>query len=301
MPSVLDRTEGDIGLGQLQRWFHGRVIGPSLSGEAQATAGLVAAATLREPDEVVRPSAGLTPERRMAIYADMYLIRIFEALAEDYPTVRAMVGDEQLKMLARAYVTRFPSRSYTLAHTGNDLPEYLAAAEDLEDGPLLADVARLERAVNRSFHAASSEVLAPSVVGQVPVERWPELRFRLGAAVEVLAFDHPANDLVSAVHRGEPLTRLSPQPSWTVVWRKDFVVWRQALSEPRYALLAALRDGATMAAAVDATQAVWPGPEQELEQELFEWFADWLQEGLFAAVVLPPDRAQIGATLRPLG
>ena len=136
MSSALEPADDQVGLGQLQRWFHGRVIAPSLSGESPATGALVEAARQREPDEVVRPSASLTPDQRMAIYADMYLIRIFEALAEDYPTVCAMVGDEQLRTIARAYVTRFPSRSYTLDHTGDHLPEYLADAEDVADGRL---------------------------------------------------------------------------------------------------------------------------------------------------------------------
>lgn len=282
------QTDG-LSVGSLQRWFHGQVVAPSLRGEEPATRPLVEAASRHEAGELIRPSATLAPAERVAIYSDMYLLRIVDALAEDYRAVRAVLGAERFRAVAQRYVTRFPSRSYTLDHTGNDLPEYLAAAAWLDDAPLLADVARLERAVNQAFHAAPSEVLTPSLVAQVPVERWPELRFRMGAAVHVLALAHPANDVVSAVAQGGPVPPVERAPSWVAVWRKDFVVWRQSLSEPAYTVLSALAQGETMAVAVAAAQAVWSRPEAELEQRLFEWFADWLNEGLFAGLVLPAD------------
>ncbi|MBW2523356.1 MAG: putative DNA-binding domain-containing protein [Deltaproteobacteria bacterium] len=284
-PSERART-----LGELQRWFHGRVIGPNLRGEAPATANLVRAAASEAAEQIVLPSATLTADERVAIYSGMYLLRIVGALAEDYPTVRALLGEEQFEAMIRAYVAQYPSRSYTLDHTGNELPEYLVRCSELDNHLLLADVARLERAINRSSHAPESQILASNAIAPVPMERWPALRFRLSWSAEVLAFDFPANDLVSAVHDDEPLPDVGRRPAWTLVWRKDFVVWRQALSEPRYQLLRALAAGATMEGAIGAAQRAWAGADEQLEAELFEWFADWLGEGIFAGVVLPSEQ-----------
>lgn len=284
------RGEPDVELEELQRWFYGNLIRPALTSSAPLTAPLAEAAAARPAEEVVLPSATLSARQRLGIYAEMYLLRMVESLADDYPTVRALLGEDDFRDLCRDYLTHQPSQSFTLEHAGHGLPDHVAKTDRLVPAALLRDVARLERAVNQSFHAAPSEVLAPAVIGQIPVEQWPALGFRMTSGVHLLALAYPANAIVQSNTREEPLPPLEPEPTWTAVWRKDYVVWRQSLSRAQYAVLDALQRGRTMAEAVEAAQGAWDGEATELEEQLFQWFADWLHEGFFSALVLPTDR-----------
>jgi len=292
MSSPFEAADGVADLGAFQRWFHGQVIRPTLRGCAPATEPLAQAAREVAVEDAVLPSASLSAAERMAIYAEMYWLRTREALAEDYPSVHALLGDAEFDRFVREYLTRFPSTSFTLDHTGSSVPELFDQSASFAGAALLGDVARLERAVNLAFHAEPADALAPVAISQVPVEQWPELGFRLAPSVSLLALDYPANAIVSAVHDEQPLPALEREPGWVLVWRRDFVVWRQALTRAQFAVLEALGRGRTMGEAVSAAEEVWTGAADELEGELFGWFAEWLREGLFTAIALPQERAQ---------
>src|SRR5438876_225142 len=49
----------------------------------------------------ILPSATLQPEERIALYRDMYEVRMVEALEADYPALRALIGHSKFHRLAR--------------------------------------------------------------------------------------------------------------------------------------------------------------------------------------------------------
>ncbi|MBW2454033.1 MAG: putative DNA-binding domain-containing protein [Deltaproteobacteria bacterium] len=271
----------------LERWFAGQVL------PTGAPAGL--SASTATPEDLLLPSATLAADERLAIYRDMVLLRLHDSLAEDFPAVRHLMGEEGFGRLVRDYLDRFPSRSFTLDHAGRDLPRFLAEASDLPNRRLLHDVARLEWSTHRCFHAERSTVLAADAIAQIPLELWPEVRLRLAPTTEVFALDHRASEILSAVASDGPLPSLERSPSWCAVWRKDYVVWRQILSEPMAAVLFSFARGGTIAEAVSAAEESWSGDPADLERALFDWFADWLAEGFFSALELPGRRPVPGS------
>src|SRR5271168_4922856 len=97
-------------------------------------------------NEIIKPNDRLTSFERLEIYNRQYWFRILSALSEDFPGLRAIVGDRRFEKLATAYLLDCPSQSFTLRNLGSRLegwlrahPEHLVKVEQV-----VLDMVRLE-------------------------------------------------------------------------------------------------------------------------------------------------------------
>ncbi len=86
----------------------------------------------------------------------------------------------------KAYVARYPSRSYTLNRLGDHFPRFLEHAA-VADAHFLADVARLELAITEAFDAQRSEKLSGDVLRDLAPESWGLARLRPVASLRLLS------------------------------------------------------------------------------------------------------------------
>jgi hypothetical protein len=265
-------------LARLERWLQGEIVRPHEGGRPPALGARA----------VVRPSATLAPKERVAIYSRMYFTRLHDCLAEDFPAVRALLGEARFERLARRYLARFPSRHYSLNALGRALPRFLAGPVRIPRRALVRDVARVEAAMAEVFDAEDARPLGAADLAAVPASRWEAARLRPVPGLRLLALDHPVNPLVTAARGGEPSPAVPRRRAFTAVYRKDFAVWRADLGEPAFAALGALARGATIGRALAAAARVFEGEPAALEGEVQRWFRGWIEDGLFAAVELAP-------------
>src|SRR5262249_36222906 len=109
-----------------------------------------------EPLATIAPSATLQPAERLAIYADMYVVRLLGAVRESFPRTAAVLGDERFEALVRDYLRRRPSTDPSIRNVGRALPDFLASA----DVPgFVGELARLEWLRLEVFDAADTPVL----------------------------------------------------------------------------------------------------------------------------------------------
>lgn len=264
-------------LAELQTWFQGAVVRPSLPHGPCCTEVEAAGAH-------VLPSRTLTAEERVAIYADMHVARLVNVLAEDYPAVRAVAGADEFEQLARGYLADHPPHSFTLSVLGRHVPDWIAGRADLENGALLADVARVELSMTRVFDAPREVALSPADIAALPAGTWADPRPRLIGALELLELGHRANAIVRAVRQGEEMPPLDSARTRLVVWRKDDVVWRRDLDPAAFAALRALHAGASLADAIAAAAAAHAGDPADLEPRVAQWMSDWSQDGFFSSI-----------------
>jgi len=263
----------------VQQWFQAEIFRPHEVAR-KTTASPVSA------EAVVLPSKTLTAQERVAIYAGMYFARMHDVLAEDYPTLFAFLGQEEFERLARAYLARFPSRSYSLNFLGGHMPEFLSSTVKVRRRALLHDVASVEDALSQVFDAEESCVLTPSDLSRMDSEALAGARIETVRALRLLALDHPVNAMITAARCGDPLPEVRRRRSWTAVYRKSYQLWRMDLSQSQYVLLERLAAGATTAEAIQAAAAAWTGSPEELERGIFVWFREFVAEGLFSVLVL---------------
>ena len=99
----------------------------------------------------IAPNSRLTAFERLEIYNRQYWYRVLGALAEDFPALRALVGERRFEALSIAYLAEHPSRSFTLRNLGSKLPEWLAAHPEHTGRRhrLAVDLARIEWALSK--------------------------------------------------------------------------------------------------------------------------------------------------------
>ena len=225
-------------LRRVQRFVQAVIVSP---GETRRAARSAARRELgvRTPEEVLVPSRTLTPVERIGIYQGMYLHRMRDALASDYPGLLHALGESGFLDFVRSYVRRHPSRSYTLNRLGDHVPAYLSRARQLPHGRFLADLARLELAVTEVFDAeAAAPVrrLRPAGVGEATTFRpSPTLRF--------LSFAYPVGPYLDAVKDGRSPRIPRPSPTRVALWRAGSTVRRLDVGPGAETLLRRLAAG----------------------------------------------------------
>ncbi|HET7292102.1 MAG TPA: DNA-binding domain-containing protein [Vicinamibacteria bacterium] len=274
-------------LDRMQRWMQAVVVNPG-----SAEAGVRSPEAQREvPAErigdVILPSATLTPVERVGIYHGMYLLRMRDALAGDYPGLEHFLGDGGFLRLVNEYVQAHPSRSHTLNRLGDHLPGFVAGHATLPRREFCAELARLELAVTDVFDAPEAPPLGQDAIAAVPAEAWERARLRPIAAFRLLAFRYPVNAYLQSVrdedHDHHPKPRLRSE--WVAVFRRDYAVYRLELSKPAHDLLADLVRGERLGDAI-AAALERPGRQRPSAEDLFRWFREWVSGGIFAEVRL---------------
>ena len=274
----------EVPLDRLQRWLQEVVVHPGSTAEAVGAKAARALVPRPRVGDVILPSAALRPEERLAIYHDMYLLRMEEALESDYPALKHLLGDEGFRTLVTGYVQAHPSRSYSLNFLGRHLPDYVREAPSLRRRAFCHDLARLEQAVAEVFDAPEDPALRVEEIAAVPEAAWEGARLAPVAAFRLLAFAHPVNAYLQSVrdedHAHPPLRRAA---TWVAVYRRRYTVWRQDLTRAGYGLLGQVAAGQPLGKAVARALSSGRGARPTAD-ELFAWFRGWMGAGMFGSV-----------------
>ncbi len=179
--------------------------------------------------EGLRSWNGSSAPERFKVYRNNVAHSLRVALAEGFPVVAQLVGDDFFAALARAFVRAHPPRSPVLVAWGDEFPSFIdgfmqGLAPDARL-PYLADVARLERARVRAFHAADATVLAPAELAAhlARPEQLPRLRLQLQPGLTVLRSPYPVVSLWQA-HQVDGDVQL---PDWQNLPGEAALVLRQ--------------------------------------------------------------------------
>jgi hypothetical protein len=169
---------------------------------------------------------GLVASGDLGIYATMYASRLSDALAEDYPKLRAALGDAGFAAVVAAYLRVHPPRSFTLRDAGLALPEYLRTGAGAP--AWAADLAALERARVEVFDGPEARPLGQDEVVALDTEL-PALVLRWVPSSVVVPIAWTVDELWSALEDGEP--RVEPVAAARVVlaWRRDVAVLHRTL------------------------------------------------------------------------
>ena len=138
------------------------------------------------PDALVVSDARATAAERVAVYANMYRLRIAEALASQFPRLARLLGADAFADLAFGYVTDHPSRNPSLRDIGAALPDWL---ERTRGSVGLSDLARLEWARSDIFDAIDEPPLTVDALRAWPLDDFLRLPVKLVAAHRIITVD----------------------------------------------------------------------------------------------------------------
>src|SRR5580700_381818 len=97
---------------QLQRTMARAVMQPLTSSERMQGRAPDGGPMKRYAARFIKPNDRLTSFDRLEIYNRQYWFRVLAALGEDFPGLRAVLGQGRFDAMARAYLIANPSRSY---------------------------------------------------------------------------------------------------------------------------------------------------------------------------------------------
>lgn len=248
----------------------------------------------------IAPNSRLTPFERLEIYNRQYWYRLLDALAEDFPALRSVVGSRAFETLSVAYLTCHPSRSFTLRNLGSQLSRWLETHPQHTGRRhrLALDVARIEWAFVEAFDNPQSTPLTLDQIATLDAGSGLGLQ----PHVQLLALDYAADDLVLALHtqqrRGtseagvkhddgpQPpahLPKLRRRPTWVAAHRVDNVVYYRRLEREEYLTLTALRAGKSLGEALETGLSDTRKPATRLPALIRTWFAHWAELGWICA------------------
>jgi uncharacterized protein (UPF0276 family) len=215
--------------------------------------GLMARGLLEDPT-VLPPdlfAAGPIPAAvALKVHRNTVFSALSHALAITYPTILALVGEAFFDQAVVAYAEHRPPCESGLAAYGDAFAEFIEGFAPAAGLAYLADVARLDLAIERCANAARLDRLI-----SIDAATWLSLPVSL-AAIELR---HPADLIREALDAGGPdaLAAIDPAPArrWIAVWRSGDGAGSRSLSGPAGRFLAALQAGRAADAALVAASA----------------------------------------------
>jgi len=197
---------------------------------------------------------GVNASARLAVYRHHVLTSLTAALEATFPVVCRLVDRRFFGWLADSYVRAHPPAGPCLFEYGADLPEFIAAFPACAPLPWLADVARLEWAMNVALHAPDAVPLEPEALRTLPPATLARLTLHLDPSVTLLASRWPVDAIWDANQAGvdpAPTVDLDAGGAWLEIRRRDGDVVRRALPRAVFAFRAALAEGRALEDAVE--------------------------------------------------
>ncbi len=252
--------------------------------------------------QIAKPNDRLTSFERLEIYSRMYWFRVLDSLYDDCPGLRAVLGDARFIKLAEAYLVKYPSRSFSLRNLPERMRRFIRE-EPRWTRPhtaLCLDLARFEWARVEVFDTASFPVFTTDDLLDADPAR---LKLNLQPYLQLLELDHPLDDFFIAVRQREELSRGEtsntavgavggkkparkvPRPAraktFIAVHRLGGGTYYKRLEPAAYRVLAAIRRGKPLAAALAAGIPRARSPRADWAAKVQEWFRNWMELGWF--------------------
>jgi hypothetical protein len=241
----------------------------------------------------IKPNDRLTSCERIEIYNRQYWFRLLDCLHDDYPGLRAALGQRKFNALIEAYLDKYPSRSYTLRNLGSRLEQFISETPQLTAPrtALASEIARFEWAQVVAFDGEARPALTvDELLGVDPAA----LRLGVQPYITLLDLHWPLDDWAIALKKSARSLRSEasnaveserkvrrkrvPLPRrrrvFVAVHRYDNALYYKRLAPSAFRMLAALRDGRTLA---HACSTVPP----RLAGRVRHWFASWTKMGWF--------------------
>jgi hypothetical protein len=248
----------------------------------------------------IKPNDRLTSFERLEIYNRQYWFRVLSSMIEDFPGLRAVLGERRFEEMAKAYLGDNPSQSFTLRNLGSRLEAWLRKHPKWTGikQKLALDIVRLEWADIEAFDGKAEEALrAEDLSGDVG----PNLRLKLQPYIQLLGLHYPVDDLLLDVRkededtdfasnafqerrkhkRVQAVAKLKPAEIYLVVHRVDYSVYFRRIDREEFLILSALQQGKPLGKAIAIAFRKSSIAPQERPSRVQEWFQNWAALGWF--------------------
>lgn len=256
-------------------------------------------------DTFIKPSKQMTSRERLEVYNQQYWYRLLDSLREDFPGLLAVLGDERFSVLSVAYLSKYPSRSFTLRNLGASLGNFAKENYHLfkkQEQKLVLDVISFEWSEIQAFDEKKRTDLDfdkySSLIGSDP-------RFELQPYVFILCLDYAVDEFLlkkkkfadsrsnvtarTADHEQKKahLSKPKKQKIYVVIHRQNNSIFYKRINIVEYKVLSSIKAGLSL------TEACSTLKPKDLESAygsseaiglLGESFSNWTRLGWFCDI-----------------
>ena len=187
----------------------------------------------------------LTAEQQITIYRDSVMGGMTSALSQIYPVCNKLVGDDFFEFMASQFIYRSESLSPDLGDYGEHFADFISHFKPATELVYLADVARLEWAWHQAFHAEDNDALNIEELSQLDAEQQTRLIFKLPPGNSLIHSDFPINKIWEVNQddfTGNEAINLDDGSVMLLVWRQDFTMRIDSISEDQWLFLSAIKN-----------------------------------------------------------
>lgn len=195
------------------------------------------------------------PAHHIEIYRHNVQQTLLNLLAEIYPLISKLVGNDYFVMLAKEYTELYPSRTGNLHEYGHYFNDFIADHASLKHLPYLSEVAYFEWTCHNLFFTADAPTLDLTTLRQVTEDQYQNLHVCLNPALALIKFYYPILDIIELCqtnHNKE--VNLNKGDTFLLMLRSENKIKLQALPQADFYFLCQLQDGATLGTALATAQ-----------------------------------------------
>lgn len=199
-------------------------------------------------------TAGVPDEatRRFAVYRNNVVVGLADALSKRFPVIERLVGHDFFHALGRIYLEAHRPTTPVLIEWGDTFPDFLTAFPPLADYPYMADVARIELARGRAYHAADAPPIPSARLAALASDPG-SAQLGLHPSVQILRLLYPAVSIWAANQPGAmtQVAGMAGAQIALVLRDAQYRVQVMAICAGDAALISALQAGQTLLMAAE--------------------------------------------------
>ena len=219
-------------------------------------------------------------KKRLGIYYDGYRLRIIEALANAYPILKALLGDEVFNRTARSYIEQYPSTYRNMRWVGDQMQTHLQKA--LPQHAVAAEMAAFEWALSLAFDAEDVPSITLQDLALIPPENWADLKFVFHPSLRMLQLQWNVLPIWAALNGEETPPKAAKKKVSCLIWRMNLNAHYRSLDAAEHAALQSAIAGASFGALCEQLQE--KASEEQATMQAAQYLSGWLNDGLISKV-----------------
>lgn len=238
--------------------------------------------------EHIAPDRITTVKQRLATYRNAYAARLIEALSNDFPCLRALIGEDSFNTLCIGYIAQHPSSYTSLRWFGKHFPVYVKQHSNSHEQQRLYDLAVMEWMFIDAFDAPEQQTLDAISMMTIPAEAWPAIKLTFHPSVFYFKTDWNT----VATWQALKSNKAAPEPDTIkstacLIWRQVLTTHYRVLDEDEAVLIEYAMQGASFEQLCDALtkfQGTTPGEPENIAMRSATLLKLWLDEGLVSRI-----------------
>jgi len=183
------------------------------------------AAALLNPDQPVPTglvdSAAQSAGARFDVYRNNVAVSLTEAMRTGFPVITKLIGRRNMDGVASIFLRAHPPTDPLMMHYGAAFPEFLEGTAQLSHLGYLPDIARLELAIRRSYHAGDTVAIDPALLGGLATDALMQSTLTFAPAMQVVRSVWPIYD-IWIFNTDDDAAKPQPGAQDVLITRPDF-------------------------------------------------------------------------------